>query len=102
MPLYAAVRASNFLHRARVIPFQHSLFLNHHDEVFSYANTLYRDEAAHIAAAATLAAVEYDGTVAGTIAAALLAPGSNHCWDAIRRRDLVSDRGGGWCESSLF
>ena len=51
------------------------------------------NDAAHANAAATLVALEYDGSSRATIAAALLSPGSSPYHGAFRRRDADESRG---------
>ena len=48
---------------------------------------------AHFAAAATAAAMLYDGSCARVMAVALLSPGSHRAWDALRARALDTARG---------
>jgi len=48
---------------------------------------------AHFAAAATAAALQYDGSCAHVMAVALLSPGSRRGWDALRARALDAARG---------
>ena len=47
---------------------------------------------AHFAAAATAAALLYDGSCARVMAVALLSPGSHRAWDALRARALDTAR----------
>ena len=54
----------------------------------------------HFTAAAVLAAAEFDGSVVGTIASALLLPLSSHSWHALRSRDLSPGQGG--LQMSIF
>ena len=51
------------------------------------------NDAAHVSAAATLVALEYDGSSRATIAAALLSSGSSHYHGAFMRRDADDDSG---------
>jgi hypothetical protein len=87
----AVVRACRLLRHART-----RLLLTSYAGVTISNNATpetYLDEMAHFTAAASLAATEFDGSITGTIAAALLSQGSSYCWYALRHRALADDRG---------